>query len=45
MSGFSFRLVRNEPGEVCFELRGDVRRGGPALRATARRGGAARTAT
>jgi signal transduction histidine kinase len=36
LSGFTFRLVRNEPGEVCFELRGEVRRGGPALRATAR---------
>ena len=34
MSGFAFRLARNEPGEVCFELRGEVRRGGPALRAT-----------
>jgi len=33
MSGFSFRLVGNEQGQVCFELRGDVRRGGPALRA------------
>jgi signal transduction histidine kinase len=33
MSGFSFRLAGNEPGEVCFELRGEVRRGGPALRA------------
>ena len=33
MSGFSFRLAGNEPGQVCFELRGEVRRGGPALRA------------
>ncbi len=33
MSGFTFRLAGNEPGEVCFELRGEVRRGGPALRA------------
>jgi signal transduction histidine kinase len=32
LSGFSFRLVRNEPGDVCFELRGEIRRGGPALR-------------
>jgi signal transduction histidine kinase len=32
LSGFSFRLVRNEPGDVCFELRGEVRHGGPALR-------------
>jgi hypothetical protein len=33
MSGFSFRLAGNEPGQVCFELRGEIRRGGPALRA------------
>ena len=33
MSGFSFRLAGNEQGQVCFELRGEVRRGGPALRA------------
>jgi signal transduction histidine kinase len=33
MSGFSFRLTGNEQGQVCFELRGEVRRGGPALRA------------
>ena len=33
MSGFGFRLAANEPGQVCFELRGEVRRGGPALRA------------
>jgi signal transduction histidine kinase len=32
MSGFSFRLVGNEPGDVRFELRGAIRRGGPALR-------------
>ena len=33
MSGFGFRLAANGPGQVCFELRGEVRRGGPALRA------------
>jgi signal transduction histidine kinase len=32
LSGFTFRLVRNEPGDVCFELRGEIRHGGPALR-------------
>ena len=32
LSGFSFRLAGNEPGEVRFELRGEIRRGGPALR-------------
>ena len=32
LSGFNFRLARNEPGDVSFELRGEVRRGGPALR-------------
>jgi len=32
LSGFSFRLVRNDSGDVCFELRGEIRRGGPALR-------------
>ena len=36
MSGFSFRLAGNEQGQVCFELRGEVRRGGPALRAEPR---------
>ncbi len=33
VSGFRFRLAGNEQGQVCFELRGEVRRGGPALRA------------
>jgi len=32
LSGFSFRLARNEAQDVCFELRGEIRRGGPALR-------------
>jgi len=32
LSGFGFRLARNEPGEVSFELRGEIRRGGPAIR-------------
>jgi signal transduction histidine kinase len=36
MSGFTFRLAGNEPGQVCFELRGEVRRGGPVLRAEPR---------
>lgn len=27
-AGFSLRLARNEPGAVCFELAGEVRRGG-----------------
>jgi hypothetical protein len=45
MSGFSFRLAGNEPGQVCFELRGEVRRGGPALRAGPRAAAAERAAT
>ena len=32
LSGFSFRLARNDAQDVCFELRGAIRRGGPALR-------------
>jgi len=32
LSGFSFRLARNDAQDVCFELRGEIRRGGPALR-------------
>ena len=45
MSGFSFRLAGNEPGQVCFELRGEVRRGGPALRSGPRAAAAERAAT
>jgi signal transduction histidine kinase len=45
MSGFSFRLAGNEPGQVCFELRGEVRRGGPALRAGPRAAEQERAAT
>jgi signal transduction histidine kinase len=45
MSGFSFRLAGNEPGQVCFELRGEVRRGGPALRAGPRAAAEERAAT
>ena len=45
MSGFSFRLAGNEPGQVCFELRGEVRRGGPALRAGPRAAAQEKAAT
>jgi signal transduction histidine kinase len=30
-AGFSLRLARNEPGAVCFELSGEIRRGETAL--------------
>lgn len=29
ISGFSLQLRENDPGRVCFSLRGEVRRGGP----------------
>jgi hypothetical protein len=45
MSGFSFRLAGNEQGQVCFELRGEVRRGGPALRAGPRAAAQEKAAT
>ena len=45
MSGFSFRLAGNEAGQVCFELRGEVRRGGPALRAGPRAAAQEKAAT
>jgi len=32
LSGFGFMLARNEPGEVCFELRGAIRRGDEGVR-------------
>jgi hypothetical protein len=34
-AGFRFSLVRNDPGEICFELRGEIRHRDQAARSTA----------